>query len=226
MINIKKKSILFFSMLFLLLVTSNNCFAYRNPPKEPFYEVLTKEDQLLYNKEFNNKPVIVEFFSFLCPHCYEFYKNINKKIFINKIPKNTKIIKIHYSKIGQENGFATLLGYAWVVAKILNVENKVIGPIFDGIHNTNTIHDYKSIKKLFVKVTGITENAFDAAWDSNIAKILFEKDYDLVEKLDINLVPNIFINNKYIINLSSLYAVYKDHFYSHYINLILKLLKK
>ncbi|QJC35021.1 DsbA family protein [Enterobacteriaceae endosymbiont of Donacia piscatrix] len=226
MINIKKKCVLFFSILFLLLITSNNCFAYRNLPREPFYEKLTKENQLLHKKTFGNKLVIVEFFSFLCPHCYEFYKNINKKIFKNKIPKNVKIIRIHYSKMGQENGFATLLGYTWVVAKILNVEDKVIDPIFNGIHNTETIHDYKSIKKLFIKVTGVTSSAFDAAWNSNIAKTLFEKEYDLVEKLNISLVPDIYINNKYVINLSSLYNVYVDNFYSHYIYLILKLLKK
>ncbi|QJC35440.1 thioredoxin domain-containing protein [Enterobacteriaceae endosymbiont of Donacia proxima] len=226
MINTKKKCVLFFSMLFLLLFTSNRCFAYRNPSRELFYEKLTKESQLLYKKAFGNKPVIIEFFSFLCPHCYEFYRNIDKKIFKNKIPKNVKIIRIHYSKMGQENGFATLLGYTWVVAKMLNVENKIIGPIFDGIHNTETIHDYKSIKKLFIKITGITSNTFDAAWNSNIAKTLFEKEYDLVEKLDINLVPDIYINNKYVINLSSLYNNYGDNLYSHYINLVLKLLKK
>ncbi|QJC35852.1 DsbA family protein [Enterobacteriaceae endosymbiont of Donacia sparganii] len=225
MINIKKY-MLYFSMLFLLLVTSsNNCLASKRPPQIPLYDILTKEEQQLHVKEFGKKPVIVEFFSFLCPHCYDFYQYLNKKSLKIKIPKNVKIIKIHYSKMGQEEGLSTVLGYAWVVAKILDVEDKIIGPIFDGIHKTQIIHDYNSIKRIFIKATGITGNIFDAAWNSNIAKILFEKEYDLVEKLNIHLVPDVYINNKYVINISSLYSIYDDDIAPHYINLIRKLLK-
>ncbi|QJC38710.1 thioredoxin domain-containing protein [Enterobacteriaceae endosymbiont of Donacia fulgens] len=225
MINIKKY-VLFFSMFFLLLITSSNCIASEKSPQISFYDVLTKDEQKLFIEEFGKKPVIVEFFSFLCPHCYELHKGINQKKLKNKIPKNVKIIKIHYGKIGQEDGLSTVLGYAWVVAKMLNVEDKVIGPIFDGIHKNASIHDYNSIKRIFVKNTGITDNMFHAAWNSNIAKILFEKEYDLVEKFGIHLVPDIYINNKFIINLSNLYSSDNNNFYKNYINLIKKLLKK
>ncbi|QJC38291.1 thioredoxin domain-containing protein [Enterobacteriaceae endosymbiont of Donacia marginata] len=225
MINIKKY-VLFFSMFFLLLITSSNCIASEKSSKISFYDVLTKEEQKLFIKEFGNKPVIVEFFSFLCPHCYELHKGTNQKILKNKRLKNVKIVKIHYNQVGQEDGLSTVLGYTWVVAKILNVEDKVIGPIFDGIHKNASIRDYKSIKKIFIKNTGMKGNMFDAAWNSNIAKILFEKQYDLVQKFGINVVPDIYINNKFIINLSELYSSDNYNFYQNYINLIKKLLKK
>ncbi|QJC36666.1 thioredoxin domain-containing protein [Enterobacteriaceae endosymbiont of Donacia simplex] len=225
MINIKKY-MLFFSMLFLLLVTSNNCLASSELSDFSLYDKLTKEEQQLFTKEFGKKPVIVEFFSFLCSHCYELYTGINQKILKNKIPKNVKIIKIHYSKIGQESGLSTVLGYAWVVAKMLNVQDKVLGPIFDGIHKTSSIHDHNSIKRIFMRKAGITGNMFDAAWNSNIAKILFEKEYDTVEKLNIHLVPDVYINNKFVMNISALYTSDNDNFYQNYISLIKKLLKK
>ncbi|QJC37480.1 thioredoxin domain-containing protein [Enterobacteriaceae endosymbiont of Donacia thalassina] len=225
MINIKKY-VLFFGMFFLLLITSNNCIASNKSSQISLYDVLTKEEQQLFIEEFGKKPVIVEFFSFLCPHCYELYQGFDQKILKNKIPKNVKIIKIHYSKMGQEDGLSTVLGYAWVVAKMLNVQDKIMGPIFDGIHKNQSIHDYNSIKRIFIKKTGITNNMFDAAWNSNIAKILYEKEYDLVEKFGIHLVPDIYINNKYIINLSGLYSNDIENFYQNYINLINKLLKK
>lgn len=225
MINIKKY-VLFFSMFFLLLITSSNCIASERSSQISSYELLTKDEQKLFVEEFGKKPVIVEFFSFLCPHCYELHLGINQKMLKNKIPKNVKIVKIHYSKMGQEDGLSTVLGYAWVVAKMLNVEDKVIGPIFDGIHKNASIHDYNSIKRIFVKNTGVTGNMFDAAWNSNIAKISFEKEYDLVEKFNIHLVPDIYVNNKFIINLSGLYYSDNDNFYQNYINLIKKLLKK
>ncbi|QJC37070.1 thioredoxin domain-containing protein [Enterobacteriaceae endosymbiont of Donacia vulgaris] len=225
MINIKKY-ILFFSMFFLLLVTTNNCLASNTLSNFSLYDKLTKEEQQLFIQEFGKKPVIVEFFSFLCSHCYEFYTGSHQKALKNKIPKNVKIIKIHYSKMGQESGLSTILGYAWVVAKMLNVQDKIIEPMFDGIHNTSSIHDYNSIKRIFVRKAGITGNMFDAAWNSNIAKTLFEKEYDIVEKLNIHLVPDVYINNKFVINISGLFTSDNDNFYQNYINLIKKLLKK
>ncbi|QJC34260.1 thioredoxin domain-containing protein [Enterobacteriaceae endosymbiont of Donacia cinerea] len=225
-----RKYMLFFSMLFLLLITSNNCLASNKLDNLSLYDKLTKEEQQLFTKEFGKKPVIVEFFSFLCPHCYEFYTGINPKFLKNKISKNVKIIRIHYSKMGQEEGkgLSTILGYAWVVAKMLNVEDKVIGPIFDGIHKTESIHDYNSIKRIFVRKAGVTGNMFDAAWNSNIAKMLFEKEYDIIEKLNIHLVPDIYVNNKFIVNISGLYNSTSNlnNFYQNYINLIKRLLKR
>ncbi|QJC32230.1 thioredoxin domain-containing protein [Enterobacteriaceae endosymbiont of Donacia versicolorea] len=223
MINIKKYMI-FFSML-LCLITFNVCLASETH-QSFFYDILTLQKQKLYNKELSNKkPSVVEFFSFLCPRCYEFYIGINQKSLKNKMPKNIKIFRHHLNQFNDENGLGSLTGYAWVVAKMLNVENKVIGPIFEGIHKYDNIHDYKSIRKVFVKAAGINNHIFDTAWNSHIAQTLFIKETNLAEKLDIHIVPNIYVNNKYEINLSELYASYYDDFFKYYINLVIKLSK-
>ncbi|WP_168919000.1 thioredoxin domain-containing protein [Enterobacteriaceae endosymbiont of Donacia bicoloricornis] len=221
-----KKYVLFFSMFFLLLITSSNCIASKKSSEILFYDVLTKEEQKLFTKEFGKKPIIIEFFSFLCSHCYELHTSINQKILKNKIPKNVKIVRIHYNRIDQEDSLSSILGYAWAVAKMLDVEDQVIGPIFDGVHKTASIHDYNSIKRIFVRNTKVTGPMFDAAWNSNIARILFEKEYDLIEKFNIHLVPDVYINNKFIVNLSGIYTSDNYNFYQNYINLIKKLLKR
>ncbi|QJC33442.1 thiol:disulfide interchange protein DsbA [Enterobacteriaceae endosymbiont of Donacia clavipes] len=225
MININiKKYMLFFNIL-LCLTISSVCFA-SELPQSFFYDVLTPKEQVLYNKEISHKkPIVVEFFSFLCPRCYEFYLGINQKSLKGKMPKNIKIFRYHLNQFDDDDGFGSLIGYAWIVAKMLNVENKVIGPIFEGIHKNNSIHDYESIKKIFVKKAGVSNRIFSSAWHSYIAKILFIKETNLAEKLDIHIVPNIYVNNKYEINLSELYSSYYDNFFKYYIDLVIKLSK-
>ena len=64
------------------------------------------------------KPEITEFFSFYCPHCYSFSKNVVPKILAEK-PAGVEFSQTHVDFIGKEMGVE--MSRAFAVAHQLNV---------------------------------------------------------------------------------------------------------
>ena len=77
-------------------------------------------------------PQVLEFFSFFCPHCYQFEEvlhisdNVKKKL-----PEGVKMTKYHVNFMGGDLGKE--LTQAWAVAMALGVEDKVTVPLFEGV---------------------------------------------------------------------------------------------
>nr|1UN2_A Chain A, THIOL-DISULFIDE INTERCHANGE PROTEIN [Escherichia coli] len=80
-------------------------------------------------------PQVLEFFSFFCPHCYQFEEvlhisdNVKKKL-----PEGVKMTKYHVNFMGGDLGKD--LTQAWAVAMALGVEDKVTVPLFEGVQKT------------------------------------------------------------------------------------------
>lgn len=164
-----------------------------------------------------NSPKIVEFFSFLCPHCYDFERtfHINQAI-KESLPKDVKLTKYHVEFLGGD--FGVLLTRAWSVAMVMGIEDKILDPIFDGLQKTQTIRDEESLKTAFVKAAGITQQSFDAAWDSFAVKALLSQQQRAVKDFKIDGVPTVFINGKYQINNSGLDSSSIANFSADYTN--------
>ncbi|AHG59965.1 DsbA family protein [Buchnera aphidicola] len=190
-----------------------------------FSNKTNKKEYTIKNKNITNIPNITEFFSFFCPYCYELKKKYNiKKLIKKKINKNIKIKTYHVNFLGGK--FSHILTKSWIIAQKIGIEEKIMLPLFEGIQKNHTIQDLDSIKKLFKKEAGINENQFNSFWNSLTLNILVQKKNEDIKKYQLNYVPTMLINRKYIIDYSVLQNRFQDNFAKKCIELIKFLINK
>ncbi|VFP80372.1 DsbA family protein [Candidatus Erwinia haradaeae] len=144
-------------------------------------------------------PHVLEFFSFYCPHCYEFEKEWCANQTVQKnFPIHSKLIKYHIINFGGDMGRS--LTRAWAIAMMMGLEEKAILPIFEGILITKSIVDRASLKKVFVQSTGIQAEQYDTAWNSPVIDALCEQQGRVAQNIHLKGVPTIIIHGKYMVN--------------------------
>ncbi len=140
------------------------------------------------------KPTVVEFFSFGCPHCYSAEPQV--KHWLATKPDNVKFVKVPVS-FGRPQW--TLFSKAYYLAKALKVEDKFIGPFFELIHGQkrppNTMEDVKA----FFASIGVTADDFDAALKKHsfFIESSVKKADQLARKFRVPGVPHFLVNYKY-----------------------------
>ena len=170
-------------------------------------------------KPATSEPQVLEFFSFYCPHCYEFERVWHVSETVKKnLPANTKVTKYHVEFLGGEMG--KTVTQAWAVAMALGVEDKVTGPIFDGIQKTQTINDPASLKEAFVKAAGIKPEEYDAAWNSFVVKSLVAQQEKAAADVELQGVPAMFVNGKFMVNNGGLDTSSMDNYVQQYANVV------
>ncbi|MGG6178053.1 thiol:disulfide interchange protein DsbA [Pantoea allii] len=171
------------------------------------------------------EPQVMEFFSFFCPHCYQFEQIYHVSDAVKKnLPADTKMVKYHVDFLGGDLG--PVVTHAWAVAMALGVEDKVTSPIFDGIQKTQTITDAASLKEVFIKAAGISSEQYDAAWNSFAVKALVAQQQKAASDVDLRGVPAIFINGKYMVNNGGLDTSSMANFVADYANVVKFLVEK
>ncbi len=157
------------------------------------------QQYITLDKPATGEPQVVEFFSFFCPHCYQFERVYHVSETVKKnLPENVKVTKYHVEFLGGEMG--KTVTQAWAVAMALGVEDKVAAPIFDGIQKTQTITDADSLKDTFVKAAGITPAEYDGAFNSFAVKALVAQQEKAAVDVNLQGVPAMFVNGKYMVN--------------------------
>ncbi len=175
------------------------------------------------DKAVTGEPQVLEFFSFYCPHCYEFENVWHVSAAVRKdLPANTKVTKYHVEFMGGEMG--KTLSQAWAVAMALGVEDKVSQPIFDGVQKTQDITDPQSLKATFIKAADITSEAYDAAWNSFVVKSLVAQQEKAATDVGLTGVPAIYVNGKYMVNNAGLNTDSMDNYVQEYANVVKYLL--
>ncbi|MEG0279117.1 MAG: thiol:disulfide interchange protein DsbA [Morganella sp. (in: enterobacteria)] len=145
-----------------------------------------------------NQPEVVEFFSFYCPHCYQFEENFKVPEAINKnLPEGTKHERYHVDFLGGDMG--PELTKAWSVAMAMGVEDKVTPILFKGIQETGTIKNANDVREAFIQA-GITGDDYDAAANSIFVKSLIAKQQKAAADYKLRGVPAVFVKGKYQIN--------------------------
>lgn len=140
------------------------------------------------------KPEITEFFSFYCPHCYNFSKTVVPKILAEK-PEGVTFNQAHVDFIGKEMGVE--MSRAFAVAHQLNVDEKIDAALFAAIHDKKQhFTNRDDIRALFI-ANGVDAKAFDAAADSFMVKAQMAKMKRDTENAKIQGVPAIVVNGKY-----------------------------
>ncbi|MGV3345205.1 thiol:disulfide interchange protein DsbA [Enterobacteriaceae bacterium LUAb1] len=176
-------------------------------------------------KAVQGAPKVMEFFSFFCPHCYQFEDIYHVGDAVQKnLPEGTKVIKYHVDFMGGKLG--PLVTQAWSVAMALGIEDKVIQPLFEGIQKTQDIRDPASLKATFIKAAGITGEQYNAAWNSFAVKALVAQQQKAAADIDLRGVPAMFVKGKYMINLSGLDTSSMDNFVAEYANVVRFLVNK
>ncbi|NIH12374.1 MAG: thiol:disulfide interchange protein DsbA [Serratia symbiotica] len=148
------------------------------------------------DKPVTGEPQILEFFSFYCPHCYQFEQIYHVSENAKKaLPADTKIARYHVEFLGP---LGKPLTQAWAVAMALGVEDKVSPLMFEAVQKTQTLKTSDDIRSVFVKA-GVSAADYDAALNSFVVKSLVVQQEKAAEDLQLRGVPAVFVNGKYMV---------------------------
>lgn len=157
---------------------------------------------------------ISEYFSFYCPHCFEFEPVFDelKGLF----PDDVIFKKNHVDGMpGQNQAIEQALTKALITADILNIKAKIVSAIFKKIHIDRDKFDHADdVKNIFFSL-GIDEAKFDEVYSSVTVETRLKEMQQQVENLrkqGIRGVPTLIVNGKYkpITNNLKSMAEYKN----------------
>ncbi|MEX0422560.1 thiol:disulfide interchange protein DsbA [Providencia rettgeri] len=141
-----------------------------------------------------NLPQVLEFFSFYCPHCYQFESVYKVPQTVEKnLPEGVKMERYHVDFLGPLGADLT---QAWAVAIVLKAEDKVTPILFEGIQKTQSINSKADIRNAFIKA-GISGDEYDAALNSFVVKSVVAKQQNAAQDLKLRGVPALFVDGKY-----------------------------
>ena len=172
------------------------------------------------NEEFTAKPEVREFFSFYCPHCFQFEPFMAK--LKTSIPEDTKFVMNHVDFLRAASPKVQgMLTKAVVVAHQMGVEKKVIGAMFNYIHIQKAVFtSEKDIRNVFV-LNGADGEKFDKLMKSfgmvSKAKAMKKQQNYFASKGALKGVPAVIVNGKYRVDAQGLD---RNNFEQDYINLV------
>ncbi|MDN6114645.1 MAG: thiol:disulfide interchange protein DsbA [Enterobacterales bacterium] len=174
------------------------------------------------DKSVTNEPQVLEFFSFYCPHCYEFEEVYHVSDAVRKgLPEGVKMTKYHVEFLGP---LGKQLTQAWAVAMALGVEDKITQPMFEAVQKTQSVQSPEDIRNVFIKA-GVSAADYDGALNSFVLKSLVVHQEKAAEDLQLRGVPAIFVNGKYMVKNDGLDTSSMDSYvqqFSHVVNFLLK----
>lgn len=175
------------------------------------------------SKPVENAPDVVEFFSFYCPHCYQFsevYK-VNSTVEKN-VPENTKVVRYHVDFLGK---YGKDLTRAWAVAMALGVEDQVSPALFKAVQENQSINSVEDIRTTFINA-GVKAEDYDSAINSFVVNSLVSQQENALADYQINGVPAMIINGKYKIRNDKIDAKSPEEYAKAYSDIVNELLAK
>ncbi len=208
----KKISLFFFSIIIILIGLPLSASAFSDGVE---YQTL--------NRPVTSEQQVIEFFSFYCPHCYQFEHIYHIPQAIEKVlPEGKKVMKYHVEFLGP---LGKELTQAWAVAIMLNVENKISPMMFDAVQKTQTVANSDDIRNIFIEA-GVSKKDYDAALNSFIVKSLVVQQVEMAKSFKLRGVPAVFVNDKYMIKSENFDINSMDTYADQYANLISFLINK
>lgn len=169
------------------------------------------------------EPQVLEFFSFYCPHCYQFEEVLHVSDTVKKkLPEGTKMTKYHVEFLGP---LGKDLTQAWAVALALGVEDKITAPMFEAVQKTQIVQNVADIRNVFINA-GVKAEEYDAAWNSFVVKSLVAQQEKAAADLQLQGVPAIFVNGKYQLNPQGMDTSNMDVFVQQYADVAKFLVEK
>ena len=185
----------------IILITSPNVFAQK------YVQISTEKQQ-------ESKDIIIyEFFWYGCPHCYNLEPTMER--IEADLDKDTKIVKLPVALRDSWIPHAKLNYALQQMGKIDEVHNL----IFEEIHLEDNRLNTEQQMVDFLGKHGIDTNKFMEKYNSFGTEARIKKASNLAKKYQINSVPTIIVNGKYL--TSGSYVSSYDELYS-VINLLIE----
>lgn len=146
-------------------------------------------------------PPVVVFFSFMNEQSQKWA--VEHQV-VNTLRKNVRqgtTIERYHVPTRTEWTFGEELTHAWAVAKSLQVDDKVIVPLFDGVHSKR-VHDLEGIRTIFDEC-GISPQTFLKEWGQKGVNYDKQRMEEAVAHIDLQEVPAILVKGKYMVKLDS-----------------------
>lgn len=166
---------------------------------------------------------VLEFFSFYCPHCYDFELKYKIPATIKAgLDKDVVFKQYHVDFLGRQSENLTR---AWALAMALKVEEQVKAPLFESAQQ-NAIKSMDDIRAIFL-ANGVSAEQFDGGINSFAVSGLVNKQQQALEEFKVRGVPAFFVNGQYQLNLEG-FSDSSSHseFIQRYIDAVLFLSKK
>ncbi|MFW7525280.1 thiol:disulfide interchange protein DsbA/DsbL [Vibrio ostreicida] len=161
-------------------------------------------------------PKVIEFFSFYCPHCYQFEPAIER--LKSALPAGTTFEKVHVAFMGGNMAIPMAKSYATMVS--LGVEKTMVPAMFKQIHEKRSApNNEQSLRQLFID-NGVEPQKYDSTYNSFVVNAMqrsFDKQFD---KSTLTGVPGVLVNNKYIVKTEKIRSVDE---YNQLVNYLLTL---
>lgn len=169
------------------------------------------------------EPQVLEFFSFYCPHCYQFSQIYHIPDAIQKgLPAGTKMVKYHVDFLGD---LGKNLTEAWAVAIALGVEDKISPLMFDAVQKNQTVQKPEDIRNVFISA-GVKGEDYDSALNSFVVKSLVVQQEKAAADLQLRGVPSLFVNGKYMVKNDGLDTSSMDVYVQQYADVVKFLISK
>ncbi len=162
------------------------------------------------------EPTVTEYFSFFCGGCYRFEPMV--EALKKQLPKDAVFQKVHVSFMG--NNMAVPMAKAYATMVVLRVEDKVVMPMFNQIHQLrNTPKNIAELRQVFV-ANGVEGKDFDAAFNGFVVESMQRRFDKQFEATGLTGVPGVVVNNKYIVKSDKLESLEE---YFQLVNYLLEL---
>lgn len=156
------------------------------------------EHYVVISDKASEKPQVLEFFSFWCPHCYNFEPIVAQ--IKSKLDEGVEFQKVHVNFMGFTGpDIQNDATRAMMVARSLKKETQLNGAIFNYIHvQRSHITGLKDLKNIFI-ANGVSADEFDKLSSSFGVNSLLQKNNKLIGKFrkHVRGVPNFIVNGKY-----------------------------
>ncbi|MGL6262214.1 thiol:disulfide interchange protein DsbA/DsbL [Vibrio sp. WXL103] len=153
--------------------------------------------------EKSSKPVVNEFFSFYCPHCYQFEPVVTQ--LKSELPEGVKLNKNHVSFMGGPMGPSMSKAYATMLA--LKVEKQMAPVMFNRIHNLNQPpRDDDELRQIFVD-EGIDGKKFDATFNGFAVDSMTRRFDKQFRDSGLRGVPAVIVSNIYMVESGSVSSI-------------------
>ncbi|MGX9419289.1 thiol:disulfide interchange protein DsbA/DsbL [Vibrio sp. RC27] len=141
----------------------------------------------------SDKSLVTEFFSFYCPHCFQFESLIQQ--LKQELPEGTALEKSHVSFMGGNMGSNMSKAYATMVS--LNVEDTMVPVMFDRIHVKKQIPNNVEELRLIFTDNGIDGDKFDATFNGFAVDSMVRRFDQAFSETGLRGVPSVVVNGKY-----------------------------
>lgn len=137
---------------------------------------------------------VMEFFSYGCPHCFEFEDSLGP--WVAKLPDSVRFERV---PAGLGRRFFQLMALMYHVADSLEVSEQIHPVLFDEIHNkkNNTIGSVDVLASLFEQHAGVTREQFEQAANSPAVIAAFQRTEGMQGTYGLRGVPMLVVNGKY-----------------------------